>query len=90
MKTYYFKTQEEVLLNLQELGILGKTATLDNLVFDNKPCKVLGFNYKYNPTQCIHPVYMNLIVEQGGLQFNVNIAYIKSMNNTATLEQNTN
>ena len=90
MKTYYFSTEEEVLLNLKELGVLGKTATLDDLVFNNRPCKVIGFNYKYNNPKCINPVYMNLIVKQGGLQFNVNIAYIKSMNSTATLEQNTN
>lgn len=82
MKNYYFETEEETLLNLQELGVLGKTDTLDNLVFNDKPCKIIGFSYKYNPIQCIHPVYMNLIAEQGGKQFNVNIAYIKSMNNT--------
>lgn len=90
MKTYYFSTEEEVLLNLQEMGVLGKTATLDDLVFNNRPCEVIGFNYKYNNPKCINPVYMNLIVKQRGLQFNVNIAYIKSMNSTATLEQNTN
>lgn len=90
MKNYYFKTQEEILLNLQELGILGKKDTLDNLIFNGKPCKVIGFNYKYNPVQCIHPVYMNLIVEQGGIQFNVNITYIKSMNSTAKVGETKN
>lgn len=87
MKNYYFETQEETLLNLQELGILGKTETLDDLVFNDKPCKVIGFCYKYNSIQCIHPVYMNLIVEQGGMQFNVNITYLKGMNSTTQVGQ---
>ena len=88
MKNYYFKTDEDTLLNLQELGILGKTDTLEDLVFNGKPCRVIGFNYKYNPIQCIHPAYMNLIMVQGGIQSNINITYLKSMNITVQVGEN--
>lgn len=91
MTQVLFKNNGECLEKLKELGILSKTkeiSDLSTILFkkvnsDNKiksfSCKVIGFNYKENPDNCINKTYDNLIVEVDNSIFNINPEYLKDM-----------
>lgn len=91
MTQVLFKNDGECLAKLKELGILSKTKEISDLStilykkvkLDNKvesfSCKVIGFNYKENPDNCINKVYENLIVEADNSTFNINPEYLKDM-----------
>lgn len=91
MTKVLFKDNEETLSKLKTLGILSKTkaiSDLSNIVYkkindtdevETFSCKVLGFNFKENPKDCINKTYENLIIEVNNDTFDINIDYLKDM-----------
>lgn len=86
-----FKTEEEALVKLKEIGLISKTKTksaLNEIVYKTvnddivttHECKVIGFNWKYNENKdCINPIYENLTIASDDREFDINIDYLKEM-----------
>ena len=99
-----FKNDLEALDKLKSVGLLTKTKTLSSLnqilykqINDGNiktyTCKVVGFNYKENPSNCINQTYENLKIKVNDNEFDINIDFLKDMQkkswgNEGYLEEN--
>ena len=91
MQDVLFKTDEETLEKLKEVGILSKTkeaSDLSKIVYkelDDKnemqtyKCEILGYSWKETPPGSINKIYENLIVKSNNKVFHINIDYLKEM-----------
>lgn len=91
MQDVLFKTDEEALEKLKEIGILSKTKEIKDLseiIYKEKDdkneiksykCEVLGYSWKKNSPECINKIYENLIVKSNNKTFHINIDHLKDM-----------
>lgn len=91
MQDVYFKSDEEALIKLKEIGLLSKTkevSDLSEIIYKEKnkkneiksyKCEVLGYSWKKTNPECINKIYENLIVKSNNKTFHINIDYLKEM-----------
>lgn len=91
MEYIEFKTDEETLEKLKEIGILTKTKTIADISkilykrvnsdksIESFTCKVIGYSHKENPKNCINSIYENLRIEVDNRTIDINIDYLKDM-----------
>lgn len=91
MQDVFFKTNEEALEKLKEVGILSKTkevSDLSEIIYREKDnqnkmksykCEILGYSWKETPPECINKIYENLIVKSNNKIFYINIDHLKDM-----------